>query len=275
MWLNIVGRNANGDTLFQSGAYDFTSADLTHDAQIKVYEVQPGLTPARAILHGLPAGPSFHFVLNDSIYSDNRIPPRGFSNAAFQGHLAQPVAYTYADGQYWDNTAYALPSTVTQVSAVLYYQTASKEYITFLRDENVGNVNDWRGWGDSLYAAWARHGKSRPVVMNSSTVQVADSTTGLSDPGIQLPVAMSLAQNFPNPFNPSTTILFTISRDAYVSLRVYDLIGKEVATLVRGRVRSGEYRIMFDAHTLPSGMYFYTLTADNTYSETKKLVLVR
>jgi hypothetical protein len=275
MWLNIVGRNANGDTLFQSGAYDFETADLTLDPQVKVYETKPGLTATRAAQYGLAPGPSFHFVLNDTIFFDNRIPPRGFTNAAFENHLAQPVGYSYADDQYWDNTTYKLPTTVTQVTSTLYYQTASKEYITFLRDENIGNINDWRAWGDSLYSAWSRHVKSRPVVMNTLTVQVQDSSTGFTSPEDNLPGAITLSQNYPNPFNPSTTIEFAINKAAYVTLRVYDLLGRDVVTLFKGRLQPEKHRIAFDASGLPSGMYFYALVVNNEFRETKKLLIVR
>jgi hypothetical protein len=277
MWVNLVGRNANGDTIFQSGAYNFLTADLTLDPQVKVYEIKPGLTPARAGQLGLLAGPSFHFILNDTIYFDNRIPPVGFNNTAFASHNAQPVAYSYPNGQFWDNTTYRLPSAVTNVTATLYYQTASKEYITFLRDENVGNVEDWKHWGDSLYSAWSRRGKSRPVSMATITVQVIDLTTDVSNQDENLPARISLKQNYPNPFNPTTTIQFTIPAGTYgnMSLRVFDLLGREVATLVNRRIDAGDHGVVFDAKDLPSGVYVYRLSVGNSYSETKKLMLIR
>lgn len=271
MWLNVVGKNANGDTVFQSGAYNFETAELTHDSQAKIYETKPGLTVARAIQYGLTPGPSFHFVLNDTIYFDNRIPPRGFTNAAFASHHAQPVAYTYADGQYWDVTTYTMPASVTNITATLYYQTSSKEYITFLRDENIGNPQDWRRWGDSLYASWSRRGKSRPVVMNTQTVAV----TGVKPDEATLPATITLHQNYPNPFNPSTTIAFTLNREMHIILRVYDMLGQEVATLVKGKMQAGEHNTHFNAENLPSGVYLYTLTADNKHISTRKLIYIR
>ncbi|MEO8167940.1 MAG: multiheme c-type cytochrome, partial [bacterium] len=249
MWLNIVGRNTNGDTVVQSGAYNFQTADLTHDAQAKIYETKPGLTPARAIQYGVPAGPSFHFILNDTTYFDNRIPPRGFANAAFASHRAAPVAYAYADGQYWDVSTYKLPAAVTNVSATLYYQTTSKEYITYLRDQNVGNTYDWKHWGDSLYASWNRRGKSTPVVMNTQTVTVVDSSTGVSLDNV--PLQVSLLQNYPNPFNPSTKIVFRVASSGSVSLKVFDLLGREVAILVNERLQQGEHTASFNAENFP------------------------
>lgn len=276
MWLHVVGRNAGGDTVFQSGAYNFATGDLTHDAQLKSYEIKPGLTLARANQYGLAAGPSFHFLLNDTIYFDNRIPPRGFTNAAFTSHNAQPVGYSYADGQHWDITTYTLPSSAVHVTVRLYYQTASKEYVTFLRDENVGNPLDWRHWGDSLYASWNRRGKSQPVVMNTQTVVVTS-----VDGGKELPASNTLEQNYPNPFNPNTTIRFTIASSAEVRLKVFDLLGREVATLVEAKLHGGSHRVTFDPKDLPSGMYFYRLSVSGAAGQkgtalfTKKMIFIR
>jgi hypothetical protein len=123
------------------------------------------LSPALAAALGLPAGPSFHFVLNDTVTFDNRIPPRGFTNAAFAEIQSAPVGYAYADGQYWDDTLYDLPASVASVTVRLYYQTLSKEYVEFLRDEN-----DTNSAGQALYDAWVAHGRSQPVLMAETTV---------------------------------------------------------------------------------------------------------
>ncbi len=275
MWLNIVGTTSTGDTVFQSGSYDYSTADLIYDSQIKVYETRFGLTSLRAAQYGLPAGASFHLSLNDTLLFDNRIPPFGFYNAAFATHLAQPVGYSYADGQFWDYTSYLLPDGVTSVTATLLYQTASKEYIQFLRDENVGNSYDWRSWGDSLYSAWNRRGKSTPVAMNTLTVGVTDSSTGFEAPDDVLPSRITLAQNYPNPFNPSTTIEFTLGRSAYVTLHVFDIGGRQVATLVDERLWAGSHRMQFNGTGLSSGMYLYRLSTDNRNIATRKMIFAK
>ena len=107
MWLNVKAWSYSGE-YFESGAYDTATAILTIDEQIKNYEAKPGLSPGLASALGLTAGPSFHFVLNDTLYKDNRIPPRGFTNAGFDSVQAAPVGYSYADGEYWDDTHYEL-----------------------------------------------------------------------------------------------------------------------------------------------------------------------
>jgi len=88
------------------------------------------------------------------------------------------------------------------------------------------------------------------------------------------PVHYALAQNYPNPFNPSTTIRFTIPRPGLVTLRVYNVLGREVATLVNGDLSSGSYQVTFEASGLASGVYFYRLVTPG-YVETKKMLLLK
>lgn len=89
-----------------------------------------------------------------------------------------------------------------------------------------------------------------------------------------LPTKYDLAQNYPNPFNPSTEIRYDILNTGFVSMKVYDQAGKEVYTLVNGMKNAGTYSVKFDASSLSSGVYYYTLeTAGNTF--TKKMILVK
>ncbi len=89
-----------------------------------------------------------------------------------------------------------------------------------------------------------------------------------------IPTSYGLAQNYPNPFNPATRIKFALPQAAYVELRVYDLLGREVATLVNEEKPAGTYEVTFHASGLSSGVYYYKITAGD-YSETKKMVLLQ
>ena len=137
MWLNLRAFDAANGLLYESGVYTAATAVLdTHNPSTKVYETKLGITPELAALLNRPdisAGESFHFVLNNTILKDNRIPPRGYTISAFDQPGLRPVGATYADGQYWDDTQYVLPLNTQRVEARLYYQTSSKEYIDFLR----------------------------------------------------------------------------------------------------------------------------------------------
>ncbi|HCV42430.1 MAG TPA: hypothetical protein DGH68_03030 [Bacteroidetes bacterium] len=89
-----------------------------------------------------------------------------------------------------------------------------------------------------------------------------------------LPLEFSLSQNYPNPFNPSTEIRFSVPREEWTTLKVFNLIGQEVATLVQGRVPPGQHSIRFDAGSLSSGIYFYRL-ASGAQAVTKRMLLMR
>jgi hypothetical protein len=94
---------------------------------------------------------------------------------------------------------------------------------------------------------------------------------GMSD---RLPVAYELAQNFPNPFNPATTIEYALPQAGPASLKVFNVLGGEVATLVSGVQPAGRFQVQFDASRLSSGVYFYKLEAPG-FSDLKKMILVK
>jgi hypothetical protein len=97
--------------------------------------------------------------------------------------------------------------------------------------------------------------------------------TGVNE-RIALPHNFQLSQNYPNPFNPATTISFSLPSKSYVSLKIFDALGREVSVLVSEEMTAGTYSKEWNAHSLPSGVYFYRLSA-GSFSETKKLILLR
>jgi hypothetical protein len=109
---------------------------------------------------------------------------------------------------------------------------------------------------------------------------VAYTTTGSppvsvdDDVNTTIPTEFSLAQNFPNPFNPNTKIKYSIPVLSFVLLKVYDVLGSEVVTLIDEEKSIGNYEVEFDATSLPSGIYFYRLQA-GSFVETKKMMLLK
>ncbi|MBC7833811.1 MAG: hypothetical protein H7Y88_01765 [Phycisphaerales bacterium] len=166
MWVNVQFLNGNGDIIAERGAYDPATATL-NAADTKVYEAKMGVDAAVSALTGIPEGESFHFAVNNVIEFDNRIPPMGFTHAGFAAVQAAPVGYTYADGQYWDDTEFAIPAGSRSAVVCTYHQTTSKEYITFLRDANTTNNK-----GQVAYDLWQQFGMSAPVRMDYETILI-------------------------------------------------------------------------------------------------------
>ncbi len=100
-------------------------------------------------------------------------------------------------------------------------------------------------------------------------------TVGISKQESDIPDSYKLFQNYPNPFNPTTQIKYEISKSSNVILKVYNILGKEISTLINRRQNSGKYQITFDANNLPSGIYFYELTINNTSRIVKKMILIK
>ena len=110
-----------------------------------------------------------------------------------------------------------------------------------------------------------------------------DGSIGYSEPvkvefttsvGTETPATYGLSQNYPNPFNPSTDIQFSLAKAGTVTLKVYDMLGREVATLVNGERAAGVQHVMFNAINLPSGAYFYALKA-GSFTSMKSMMLVK
>jgi len=109
-----------------------------------------------------------------------------------------------------------------------------------------------------------------PIVLNN----VFGSLTGIKKSDDLTPGNYSLQQNYPNPFNPSTTIKYSVPQRAWISLKIYDITGREVQNVVNEQMNAGNYEVTFNASKLASGVYFYSLRSNNFVS-TKKMLLIK
>ncbi|HEV8113582.1 MAG TPA: multiheme c-type cytochrome [Planctomycetota bacterium] len=166
MWIHVRFLDAQGALVGERGAYDSATATLT-TADTKVYEIRQGLDAAMAAATGVPQGASFHFTLNNTTVLDNRIPPRGFSNAAFDSVQAKPVGVVVEEQQYWDDTLYTAPAGAVTAVVDVYHQTTSREYIEFIRDTDTTD-----NLGQLAYDQWVFAGKSAPVLMGTRTIDL-------------------------------------------------------------------------------------------------------
>jgi len=124
----------------------------------------------------------------------------------------------------------------------------------------------------ALHQAW-NGGTSSWVNKDRTTSTWKQHISGVRDLA-GTPSGFRLSDNYPNPFNPETKINFSVPGERFVSLAIYDVLGREVATLVRERKQRGEYSITWNAAGQPSGVYFYRVVA-GTFVQTKKMVLMK
>ncbi len=137
-------------------------------------------------------------------------------------------------------------------------------------------LGDLFHWFPNEYAQWKAQEKSENnrimtwlnTGKDPGTVAVNEQTAGA------MPSRFALSQSYPNPCNPTTRINYVIPKRSWISLKVYNLFGQEVATLFEGVKQAGEYELTFDARKLASGVYMYQLKAEN-FLETKKLALLK
>jgi len=162
---------------------------------------------------------------------------------------------------------------------VFEFTVSSKNQFNFPMEypfiwEATGGTIDVNG----LFIAGESDGNYQVSVSDSSSSIIASADinilVGVESENENIPNNITLSQNYPNPFNPYTTINFSLPNKSFVSLKVYDVIGREIKTLVSGEKKPGYYNIQFGSEQLSSGIYFYKLEAGN-FIETKKMILLK
>ncbi|TXG39417.1 T9SS type A sorting domain-containing protein [Seonamhaeicola maritimus] len=255
IWINVQAIDIENNIIYESGAYNAETGVLNKNGT-KIYEAKLGMSQEVADLANTNApgyyssGVSFHFALNNTIVKDNRIPPRGFTNANFESIQAAPVGYSYPDGAYSDTTLYNIPLETHRINVKLLYQTVSKEYIEFLRDKNVTDNK-----GQILYDLWVKHGKSAPVVMKELEMFTSTLNTHNAD------TLSNRIKLFPNPANNLVNVQFNFSSKKEMLLEIYSLNGVKIKTIAKGIVIPKE-TIRIETAGLTSGTYILNFKID-------------
>jgi enterochelin esterase-like enzyme len=147
---------------------------------------------------------------------------------------------------------------------LLYISKQTHDYLDLHNVPHVYNLvegagHDWTVWKPGLYYF-------SQLIFKQTAASVEEK---------QVPVpTFYMSQNFPNPFNPATKIEFTLPQKSFVTLKVYDILGREVSTLLNEEKLGGSYTVVFDGNSLASGVYIYHLQAEK-FSDTKKLILLK
>ncbi len=185
-----------------------------------------------------------YLISIDSSY--NNIYVGGYSFETGQGNNATMIKYSSSGVQQW---------------IVSFDSTNGNGYYTAIALDASNNI----------YAVASQQVNSS--VYSTLTFKYSQ-LSGIRQISSEVPNTYSLNQNYPNPFNPTTNIHFAITKSSFVKLVVYDVLGKEAATLVNEKLESGSYNADWDASNYPSGVYFYKLEA-GSFVDTKKMILIK
>ena len=181
-----------------------------------------------------------------------------FENAVYVSNINQFVFnflyhnYTYVDSVLkYDSIAHAMAGNYNTNYYQIYWQLAGN--FTIMLFNNASHFIT-----DLVYTAWVNSG----------------SPTSITPSETSLPEKYYLGQNYPNPFNPNTHLEFGISELGFVSLKIYDVLGNEVATLINKQLQPGSYGVEWNAANYPSGIYFYKLSSD-AFTDARRMMLIK
>jgi hypothetical protein len=147
------------------------------------------------------------------------------------------------------------------------------DFWTELANED-GTINSIYNSGDGIHLNEAGHRILFERVVEAKIYEQIILPTSVDYLTTQIPSGFSLEQNYPNPFNPTTNIQFNLPHQALVTMRIYNILGQEISTLINKEMESGIHKITWDATNLAAGPYFYVIHADNFF-ETKKMLFIK
>ncbi len=214
-----------------------------------------------------------NFQLHDSCFISQTGDKISFIGP-FLNHMYEKLSFDFTKDA---STNYE--QTFLKKNLLLIYEGGSIYNTPYVLYDSLGFIL-YNELGNQYYGGWYN---LRGFILNGIKYGeiLEDYIVGIKDEQQILPLSFSLSQNYPNPFNPSTTIEYSIPVETllasslqHVTLKIYDILGREVATLVNEEEAPGNYEIKFDGSNLSSGAYFYRLRTGN-YSESKKLILMK
>jgi phosphatidylserine/phosphatidylglycerophosphate/cardiolipin synthase-like enzyme len=162
--------------------------------------------------------------------------------------------YALVDAEYMNGTSYTITGSHNWSNSA---ETKNDENTVIVKDDRIANL-----YLQEFAARYYEAGGTNTIVL------------GVTETGDGIPASFSLSQNYPNPFNPTTNFGFQIVDFGFVSLKVYNLLGQEVAALVNEQMKPGSYKVTWDASQLSSGVYFYRLQSGK-FTDVKKMILAR
>ena len=246
---------------YRTGAWIFYTTGTTGNINLNcIASTDAGVTyGAPVVIGSLPSRDEYWFDAQHYIFGSGGV------DLIYYSDTLQAGAPTNAtDRMYYTSAAITTPGTFAASTQFSEHAPgwSANGYIPFLVE--YYDVN-----GDAAAFWIGQDGANKRLYMDRLSA-----ITGVSSTGNEIPEKFNLGQNYPNPFNPVTNINFSLPKSGLVTLKIFDVMGREVATLVNKDINAGSYTVDFDASRLSSGVYFYRLTAGE-FTDTKKLMLIK
>jgi subtilisin-like proprotein convertase family protein len=148
---------------------------------------------------------------------------------------------------------------------------------TFKPQGLLANFNNQQLAGDWILRIYDINAGNHGALLNWCLKIKYENQVGINNINSTVPNGYKLFQNYPNPFNGRTVIGYSLLENGYITLKIYDILGKEVATLVNENLKAGQYEVVFDGNNFPSGIYFYKLTChgQEEFTDVKRMVLIK
>ncbi|MBT8387808.1 MAG: T9SS type A sorting domain-containing protein [Ignavibacteria bacterium] len=282
-WINLELLDENNQPVFSSGNWDAATGEIngldmpyeqhrdviTDEDQVQIYQ---------ALMKDVDGNVTYTLLRGASYIKDNRLPPEGFTSIGpyydstrIEGMALQDPNFnggSINEGSGIDTITYRISdltgSNMFTVNVKMLYQSTTPRFIEDLFQYNTPEVNTF----ETYYVT----ADKSPVLIDS--VQIIVSATGVENEFNGAIDSYSLLDAFPNPFNSSTVIGYQIPKSGLVTLKIYDVVGEVVSTLVNEVKQAGNYTERFNSIDLPSGIYFYQLQIQN-FTQTKKMILLK
>jgi len=282
-WINFELLDNSNQVVFSSGGWDAATGeinglDIPYETHYDIITDEEQVQIYQALMEDVDGNVTYTLLRGANYIKDNRLLPQGFtSNGPYydstrvEGLALQDPNFNggpTAEGTGIDTITYKVSnltgSDIYVVNVRMLYQSTTPRFIEDLFQYNTPEVN--------IFETYYATADKSPVFIDS--LQLVVSVTEVENEINESIYSYKLLDAYPNPFNPSTIISYQIPKAGFVTLKVYDAIGNEVAILVNETKQLGNFEVSFEANNLTSGVYYYRMQTGD-FVDSKKMLLLK